>query len=49
MFTALFLQRLYDRFSFRRFCGFRWDEALPDATTLLRFRQALGGKTQSSS
>lgn len=59
MFKALLLQRLYDlsdrqieeclydRFSFRRFCGFGLDEALPDATTLLRFRQALGGKTQS--
>jgi len=58
MFKALLLQRfynlsdrdledaLYDRLSFRRFCGFGLDEALPDATTLLRFRQALGEKTQ---
>ena len=58
MFKALLLQRLYglsdrqieeclyDRFSCRRFCGFGLDEALPDARTLLRFRQALGGKRQ---
>lgn len=48
---ALYLQALYDlsdpameealidRVSFRLFCGFALDEATPDETTLLRFRQ----------
>lgn len=51
MLKALYLGALYDlsdpaleealtdRLSFRRFCGFALDEATPDATTLLRFRQ----------
>lgn len=55
MFKILVLQRLYDRgmeealydrFSFRRFCGFGLEEDLPDTTTILRFRHALIGKTQ---
>lgn len=53
MFKALLLQRLYglsdaeleealyDRLSFRRFCGLGLDEAVPDHTTLCRFRNRL--------
>jgi IS5 family transposase len=53
MFKALLLQQwyglsdpgleeaLWDRLSFRRFCGFVLDQPIPDATTILRFRQAL--------
>ena len=33
---------LEDRLSFRRFCGFGLMEAVPDHTTLWRFREALG-------
>lgn len=33
---------LEDRLSFRRFCGFSLMEAVPDHTTLWRFREALG-------
>jgi IS5 family transposase len=32
---------LYDRLSFRRFCGFGLASSLPDATTILRFRNLL--------
>ena len=51
MLKALLLQRLYalsdpqleealfDRLSFRRFCGFAAGEGAPDETTLCRFRQ----------
>ena len=57
MFKIMILQRqydlsdwameeaLYDPFSFRRFCGFSLGDSLPDATTILRFRQILGNKT----
>lgn len=38
-------EMLYDRLSFRRFCGFSLEDKLPDETTLCRFRGALGGKT----
>lgn len=50
---ALYLQMLYglsdpgleealgDRLSFRRFCGYGLDEAVPDETTICRFRHAL--------
>jgi IS5 family transposase len=53
MFKALLLQRLYglsdaeleealyDRLSFRRFCGLGLDEIVPDHTTLCRFRNRL--------
>jgi transposase, IS5 family len=53
MFKALMLQQLYglsdaeleeaiyDRLSFRRFCGIGLDEAVPDHTTLCRFRNRL--------
>lgn len=53
MFKALLLQQWYglsdpgleeallDRVSFRRFCGFALDAAIPDETTLCRFRNAL--------
>ncbi len=53
MFKALLLQRLYglsdaeleealyDRLSFRRFCGLGLDEVVPDHTTLCRFRNHL--------
>lgn len=53
MFKALLLQRLYglsdleleealyDRLSFRRFCGLGLAEAVPDHTTLCRFRNRL--------
>jgi transposase, IS5 family len=53
MFKALLLQQwyglsdpaleeaLWDRVSFRRFCGFALDHASPDETTLCRFRNAL--------
>lgn len=53
MFKALMLQQLYglsdaeleeaiyDRLSFRRFCGLGLDEAVPDHTTLCRFRNRL--------
>ena len=38
-------EMLYDRLSFRRFCGFGLGGKLPDETTLCRFRGALKGKT----
>ena len=53
MFKALLLQRLYglsdaeleealyDRLSFRRFCGLGLEEVVPDHTTLCRFRNHL--------
>ena len=53
MFKALLLQRLYalsdaeledalyDRLSFRRFCGLGLEDAVPDHTTLCRFRNRL--------
>lgn len=51
MLKALYLQAMYDlsdpgleealldRLSFRRFCGFAMDQATPDETTIVRFRQ----------
>jgi IS5 family transposase len=36
---------LYDRISFRRFCGFALNDKIPDETTLCRFRGALEGHT----
>jgi IS5 family transposase len=38
-------EMLYDRLSFRRFCGFGLTDKMPDETTLCRFRGALSGKT----
>jgi IS5 family transposase len=38
-------EMLYDRLSFRRFCGFGLEGKLPDETTFCRFRGALKGKT----
>ncbi len=54
MFKALLLQAFYDlsdpgleealldRLSFRRFCGFALDAAVPDETTIWRFREQAG-------
>lgn len=39
-------EMLYDRLSFRRFCGFGLSDNIPDATTLCRFRNALAGQTE---
>jgi len=59
MFKAMILQRLYnfsdpemeemlyDRISFRRFCGFGLTDNLPDETTICRFRQVIGDKANS--
>lgn len=38
-------EMLYDRISFRRFCGFSLNDKIPDETTLCRFRGALQGHT----
>lgn len=40
-------EMLYDRISFRDFCGFSLSDKIPDETTLCRFRSALQGKTDS--
>jgi IS5 family transposase len=40
-------EMLYDRISFRAFCDLGLSDAIPDETTLCRFRNALGGKTQT--
>lgn len=40
-------EMLYDRLSFRRFCGLKLDGKIPDETTLCRFRGALKGKSES--
>ena len=37
--------QLYDRLSFRSFCGFSLADKLPDETTLCRFRASLLGKS----
>lgn len=37
-------EMLYDRLSFRRFCGFHLEEVLPDETTICRFRGLLAEK-----
>ncbi|TXR46923.1 transposase [Phyllobacterium endophyticum] len=34
-------EALYDRLSFRRFCGLGLNETVPDHTTLCRFRNRL--------
>ena len=39
-------EMLYDRLSFRRFCGFGLEATLPDATTILRFRSLLQGQSE---
>jgi len=39
--------QLYDRLSFRKFCGFGLADALPDETTICRFRQSLQGKSET--
>lgn len=56
MLKALYLQQLYDlsdndleealgdRLSFRRFCGFVAEDGVPDATTIVRFRQLATAK-----
>jgi IS5 family transposase len=38
-------EMLYDRLSFRRFCGFSLSDKIPDETTLCRFRGVLAGST----
>ena len=40
-------EMLYDRISFRAFCSLGLSDAIPDETTLCRFRGALAGKTES--
>ena len=59
LFKALILQRLYnlsdpaleemlyDRLSFRRFCGLSLTDKIPDETTICRFRAALAGKANT--
>jgi len=39
-------EMLYDRLSFRHFCGFGVSDALPDETTLCRFRALVGPHAQ---
>jgi IS5 family transposase len=39
--------QLYDRLSFRKFCGFALADTLPDETTICRFRQSLKGKSDT--
>lgn len=39
-------EMLYDRISFRDFCGIGMSGEIPDETTLCRFRAALKGKTE---
>lgn len=39
-------EMLYDRLSFRRFCEFRLEASLPDAITILRFRNLLQGQIE---
>lgn len=39
-------EMLYDRFSFRRFCGLSLTSKIPDETTLCRFRGALSGHVE---
>lgn len=58
MFRAMILQKLYDlsdpqmeemlydRLSFRRFCGLGLEDKIPDETTILRFRNLLQGHTE---
>lgn len=36
-------EMLYDRISFRRFCGLSLNSKIPDETTICRFRSALSG------
>ena len=38
-------EMLYDRLSFRRFCGFSLSSRIPDETTICRFRGTLKGHT----
>jgi len=38
-------EMLYDRLSFRRFCGLSLNSNIPDETTICRFRSALKGHT----
>lgn len=57
LFKILLLQQWYDlsdegveaavddRLSFRRFCGFPLDQAVPDHATIWRFREALGKRS----
>ncbi len=59
MFKILLLQRLYDlsdpemehqlydRLSFRSFCGFGMADSLPDETTICRFRNGILGKVET--
>src|SRR2546430_3162285 len=37
-------EALFDRASFRRFCGFARDEATPERTAFVRFRRLLSGQ-----
>lgn len=39
-------EMLYDRLSFRRFCGLGLESSLPDSTTILRFRNLLQGQSE---
>ena len=40
-------EMLYDRLSFRRFCGLSLTDKIPDETTICRFRAALSGKVKT--
>ena len=42
-------EMLYDRMSFRRFCGLSLNSKIPDETTICRFRGALKGHTDKFS
>jgi Transposase and inactivated derivatives, IS5 family len=39
-------EMLYDRLSFRRFCGLGLEDKIPDETTILRFRALLQGHSE---
>jgi len=39
-------EMLYDRLSFRRFCGLGLEDKIPDETTILRFRNLLQGHSE---
>ena len=39
-------EMLYDRLSFRRFCGLALSDKIPDETTSCRFRSALSGQVK---
>jgi len=40
-------EMLYDRLSFRHFCGLGLSDKIPDETTICRFRAALSGRVKT--